>query len=472
MDLVPHPPTGPGAAAPADELASLEPPDALVRRYEASGPRYTSYPTVPSWTDAFGPADYAAKLEEAGRAGAEAPLSVYVHVPFCRKLCTYCGCNVVISRNPKEADRYLDQVSRELDLVAVRLGSRAQVSQLHWGGGTPTFLDERQLERLWKLLSGHFQVTADAEVSVELNPAVTSDAQLAQLRQLGFNRLSMGVQDFDPDVQRAINRVQTAEQTQSLLTEARRLGFGGVNFDLIYGLPHQREETWAQTLATVLAMRPDRFAVYAFAYLPEAMVHQRKIPVAAMPSGPSKLALLRQATRAMHEAGYRAIGMDHFALPDDELSVAQGKRTLWRNFQGYTVRSALDVVSFGASAISDLAGAFAQNASDLPDYTRALEEGRLATARGLLLTPDDRRRRALITQLMCNFWVDLGGDGASYFAAELEALRPMEADGLVRLSGTELTVLPLGRFFVRNVAMVFDAHLEEARRRVVFSKTV
>jgi oxygen-independent coproporphyrinogen-3 oxidase len=455
-----------------DSEPDLHPPADLVRRYDTAGPRYTSYPTVPHWTGSFGPADYEARLEEGAREGADASLSLYVHVPFCRKLCTFCGCNVVVSRSSKEADVYLDKVALELDLVAARLGGRRRVSQIHWGGGTPTFLSERQLERLWNELTQRFVVTADAEVSAELNPAVTSNSQLAQLRQLGFNRLSMGVQDFDPKVQKTINRIQTVEQTRNLLLEARRLGFGGVNFDLIYGLPHQNEATWAMTLDEVLAMRPDRFAIYAFAFLPQTIVHQRKLPEAAMPSGPAKLSLLEHATQALLRAGYRAIGMDHFALPEDELSVAQTRRNLWRNFQGYTVRSALDVVAFGVSAISDIAGAYAQNDATLAGYARAVEAGALATTRGVRLTEDDRRRRGLITQLMCNFWVDLGEGGEALFARELEALRPMQADGLLTVKGRELTVTPLGKFFVRNIAMVFDAHLEETKKRVVFSKTV
>ncbi|MHB8878255.1 MAG: oxygen-independent coproporphyrinogen III oxidase [Myxococcaceae bacterium] len=450
----------------------MAPPEELVRRYETAGPRYTSYPTAPSWTSQFGPADYASRLEEASRAGPGAPLSVYVHVPFCRKLCTFCGCNVVISRDTKQADLYLDQVAHEIELTTARLGRRNQVSQIHWGGGTPTFLDERQLERLWTMLTKHFAVTPDAEVSSELNPAVTTHSQLAQLRALGFNRLSMGVQDFDPLVQKTINRIQSMEQTRGLLDEARRLGFGGVNFDLVYGLPHQNDDTWVRTLDAVVAMRPDRFAIYAFAFLPGTIVHQRKLPVAAMPSGPAKLSLLQQATSKLLGAGYRAIGMDHFALPEDELSVAQERRTLWRNFQGYTVRSALDVVAFGCSAISDVAGAYAQNDAELPGYSKAVAAGGFATHRGVHLTADDLRRRTLITGLMCNFWVDLGEGGPAYFARELELLRPMEQDGLLKLSGRELTVTALGRFFVRNIAMVFDAHLEETRKRVVFSKTV
>ncbi|MBI3181127.1 MAG: oxygen-independent coproporphyrinogen III oxidase [Myxococcales bacterium] len=446
------------------------PPEELVRRYDVPGPRYTSYPTAPVWREPFEPVELEKKLEEAGRSPDE-PLSMYVHIPFCKTLCTYCGCNVVISRDRKVADKYLRRLDRELELVTARLGERRKLSQIHWGGGTPTFLDQRQTARLWEAITSRFKVLPDAEVAIEINPPTTTCEQLSQLRGLGFNRISMGVQDFSPEVQRTINRYQGVDQTRELLEHARGLGFSGINCDLVYGLPRQTPEGWQRTLELVLQMRPDRFAVYAFAFLPQQIKHQRKLPVDAMPKGPAKLGLLLAAYQAMVKAGYQAIGMDHFALPDDELALAQSKRVLGRNFQGYTVKTAADVVAFGASAIADVRGCFAQNAKVLADFDKALDEGRLATVKGMVLSADDCRRRVVINSIMCNFWVDLGQDGASYFARELERLRSFESDGLVRLSGTELTVTPLGRYFLRNVAMVFDAHLADAKN-VTFSRTV
>lgn len=459
------------ASDPVSAPAALSlPPAELVRRYDVAGPRYTSYPTAPVWQEPFAAAELERKLEEASQASAE-PLSLYVHIPFCKKLCTYCGCNVVISRDPKVADSYLGRLSAELELVSARLGKRRTLSQLHWGGGTPTFLGERQIDQLWGAITSRFTLLADAEVAIEVNPAVTSREQLSQLRRLGFNRLSMGVEDFSPEVQRTINRPQGVEQTRELLEHARGLGFSGVNFDLVYGLPRQTPEGWQRTLELVLQMRPDRFAVYAFAFLPQLIKHQRKLPVQAMPSGPQKLGLLLAAHQAMLGAGYQAIGMDHFALPEDELAQAQGRRVLGRNFQGYTVKTAQDVVAFGVSAISDVRGCFSQNSKQLGDYQSELDSGRLPVQRGMVLSEDDLRRRGVINQLMCNFWVDLGPEGPSYFAPELERLRPLEADGLVSRKGSEISVTELGRFFVRNVAMVFDAHLASAKG-VSYSRTV
>ncbi|MGI5862340.1 MAG: oxygen-independent coproporphyrinogen III oxidase [Myxococcales bacterium] len=445
-----------------------KPTEELVRRYEAAGPRYTSYPTAPEWTASFGPDDYAARLEQAGRQDAAQPLSLYVHLPFCQEMCAYCGCNVVVTRDTAKADRYLDHVVREMQMVAERLGERRRIAQIHWGGGTPTFLTEAQITRLWNAITSSFSVGADAEVAIEIDPVVTSWAQLELLHRLGFNRLSMGVQDFDPKVQQAINRIQPAEGTRALLEYARSLGFSSVNFDLIYGLPHQTPEGWGHTLETILAMRPDRVAVYSFAYLPELRPHQKKIDRAWLPAGQDKLALFLQAYEAFASAGYRPIGMDHFALPADELSKAQERRCLGRNFQGYTVTAASDCVAFGVTGIGDVHGAYAQNVHPLSKYYEAISAGRFATERGIVLSDDDQRRRAVITQLMCNFWVDLGAGG--YFDRELERLRPFEADGLVKLTGSQVELLPLGRFFVRNVAMVFDAYLGEGKR--TFSRTV
>jgi oxygen-independent coproporphyrinogen III oxidase len=447
------------------------PSEELMRRYDVPGPRYTSYPTAPEWRHELGAADFAERLEAAGAAGQAVPLSLYVHLPFCRSLCWYCGCNVVISRERSAADRYIDHLIRELDLVVARLGSRRALAQVHWGGGTPTFLSELQLERLWSELTRRFSLQPDAEVAIEVHPSVTTHEQLTLLRQLGFNRVSMGLQDFDPRVQEATNRLQSPKQTHALLDHAREQGFTGVNFDLIYGLPYQEPEGWARTLAQVLEMRPDRLAVYSFAYMPDVLKHQKRMPAEAIPSGRTKLELFRAAYAAFVEAGYRPIGMDHFAVPEDELARAQERRTLGRNFQGYTVKWATDVVALGSTGISDVAGAYFQNVRPLPRYAASVAQGRFATERGLRLSEDDKRRRAVISQLMCNFWVDLGEDGAGYFAPELERLRSFVDDGLVVRTGMQLELTPLGRLFVRNVAMVFDAYLARAAKPR-FSRTV
>jgi len=444
--------------------------DAVLSRYDVPGPRYTSYPTVPEWDETFTPDDYAARLEAA--ASDPSPLSLYFHIPFCRELCTFCGCNVVIDRDRQKANPYLDRLEREMDLVGARLKDRRHVSQLHWGGGTPTFLGGDQIERLWESTVRHFQPLPDAEVAIEIDPVVTSLEQIRLLRRLGFNRVSMGVQDFDADVQRTVNRIQSFEETRALLDEARSVGFRGINLDLVYGLPRQRAESWARTLEMVLTMRPDRVAVYSFAYVPDMRQHQRKLPVEFLPRGSEKLGLFRLAYEAFVNAGYKPIGMDHFALPEDELASAQGRRTLGRNFQGYTVKSTGDVVAFGITGISDLQGAFAQNVRPLYRYYEAIDAGRFATQRGIRLTDDDRRRRALIDQIMCNFWADLGPDGHEYYARELEDLRALEREGLVRTSGTEIELTPVGRVFVRNVAMVFDAYLRRPGGETGFSRTV
>lgn len=446
---------------------------ATIDRYEQPGPRYTSYPTVPEWNARFGSVEYAEKLAQAGREGASSPLSLYFHLPFCRQMCAFCGCNVVVTRDSAKADEYLTHLDQELALAAERLGDRRQVSQLHLGGGTPTFLSEEQLCRLWQAIGSHFSIKGDAELAVEVNPVVTSVRQLALLRGFGFNRLSMGVQDFDRDVQTVIERNQSFDLTAGMVADARRIGFRGINLDLVYGLPLQTGQKWERTLRRIIEIRPDRLAVYSFAYVPELRPHQRRLPVESLPHGEAKLSLFRAAYNAFTDAGYQAIGMDHFALPDDELAIAQDARTLWRNFQGYTIKAASDVIAFGITGISDVQGAYAQNVRPLPQYFRATSEGRFPTVRGALLSQDDRRRRSVITDLMCNFWVDLGAEGLKYFAEELEDLSKLEREGLLKLRGSEVELTGLGRIFVRNVAMVFDAYLRRPKtttRR--FSMTV
>ena len=369
--------------------------DDLIRRLDVPGPRYTSYPTVPEWTDSFGPKDTAQALVQAGEQAPSSPLSIYVHIPFCREMCSYCGCNVVVSNDPTKADRYLEAMAREIRLVAGHLGQRRTLSRIHYGGGTPTFLDERQLLKLWRALTDELTVLGDAEAAVEIDPVVTRREQLALLRGLGFNRLSMGVQDFDPAVQEAVNRVQTVDQTRALVDYARDIGFSSVNFDLIYGLPMQTTESWRRTLEVVTGMRPDRLSVFSFAFVPDAKPHQKRLPVAQMATGPKKLDLFRVAHDTFVDAGYRWIGMDHFALPDDELAQAQTKRILWRDFQGYTIQRAADTIAFGVTGIGSVAGAYTQSVKSLLQYQTALGKDELPTERGCWLTKDDERRRNL-----------------------------------------------------------------------------
>lgn len=445
-------------------------PPELLERLARPGPRYTSYPTAAVFDGSVGPAEHAAALARHGATGA--PVSLYVHLPFCRTLCFYCACNVIITRRPGAAEDYLDLLEREADLVAGALGRRPRVTQLHLGGGTPTYLTPAELRRLHGLLSARFDLSAAEEMAVEVDPRSTTVEQLETLARLGWNRASFGVQDFDPDVQRAIHRVQSVEQTSALVEAARRLGFRGINVDLIYGLPRQRPETFARTLEAVVGLRPDRLALYSYAHVPWMRPAQARFEREGMrlPGADEKLALLQQAVRAFAAAGYQHLGMDHFALPDDELTLALERGALHRNFQGYTVRRADALVGLGVSAISEVSGVFAQGEKDLPAYAAALEAGRLPVARGRALTADDEARRRVILALMTGGAVPAAL--LAPFAAERPALDALAQDGLVRWHpGGDLHVTPLGRAFVRNVAMVFDAYLPD-RPVGRFSQTV
>jgi oxygen-independent coproporphyrinogen III oxidase len=457
--------------------------DELLARYDRPGPRYTSYPTAVEFHDGVDDGVYRQSLALANTATDE-PLSVYVHLPFCEERCAYCGCNVVITKHRDIASHYLDYLDREIDLLAAHLPDRRRISQLHWGGGTPTYYTAAQLARVFAGLARHFAFTPDAEIGVEIDPRVTSAEQLSILRQHGFNRLSMGVQDFAPEVQQAVNRIQSYEQTKDLVDHARALGFRSINIDLIYGLPYQTVDGFSRTLDQVLTLRPERVAVYSFAFVPWMKAHMKHLPEDSLPGPELKIALLALAQRAFTGAGYRQIGMDHFALPEDELGQAVEAGTLHRNFMGYTVQSARDMVSLGVSAIGDVQGTFVQNTKKLSEYYAALDEGRFPTERGYALDDDDRLRRHVITELMCNGYLDVHDTGrrfgiafGQYFAAELAELTgpgSPAADGLVRVDGKAITVTPRGRMFVRNVCMIFDRYLRArtAGAKPVFSRTV
>jgi len=452
----------------------------LIKKYDRPGPRYTSYPTAPEWTDAFQADRY---VEHLARADADqGPLSVYVHLPFCREMCRFCGCNVVATHDRSRADAYLDLLEKEVALVAAKLPNRRAVSQLHWGGGTPTFLDSKQLTRCHDILARHFEFTADAEKAIEIDPAITAKEQLDTLSGLGFNRVSMGVQDFDAKVQEVVGRIQGEKETRELVEHARKLGFKGVNLDLIYGLPYQTPDTWTDTLGRILAIHPDRMAVFGFAYVPWSKPHQRLLPQEALPKTEQRVELFLQAVEEFTSAGYRLIGLDHFALESDELAVAQQGGFLYRNFQGYTVRPASDTIAFGMTSISDIGGAYAQNAHKLKDWSQHVLEGRLPVERGAAMSDDDVMRRFVINRVMCLLRLDLrevAGKFGPAARAEIEAnlkagVQELQDDGLVTFDGDVLRVTPLGQLLVRNVAMLFDAYLpkRQAEGKNTFSRTV
>ncbi|OLL29985.1 oxygen-independent coproporphyrinogen III oxidase [Burkholderia sp. SRS-W-2-2016] len=456
---------------------SLFRPD-LLARYSANGPRYTSYPTAPQFRDSFDPADYRRAAADPGAASTD--LSLYFHIPFCDTVCFYCGCNKVATKNRAHARPYLEQLKREIALQAACFDTLRPVTQLHWGGGTPTFLSHDEMAELMAVTREHFTLLpdTDAEYSIEVDPREASPATIAHLRELGFNRLSLGVQDFDPRVQRAINRIQPFELTAAVMQAARAEDFHSIGVDLIYGLPHQSVDSFSRTLDTMLELAPDRLSVFAYAHMPQLFKMQRQMDPATLPSPTQRLALLQRVVERLTDAGYVYIGMDHFALPTDELARAQARRTLHRNFQGYSTRAECDLIGFGASSIGKVGDVYAQNAKELKDYGAAIDAGQLAIARGIRLSADDRLRRDVITQIMCNLELRFDEFEAAYgihfaeaFAPELERLRPFEDDGLIELGSRKLEVRMAGRMLVRNIAMVFDRYLgEQTLER--FSRTV
>jgi oxygen-independent coproporphyrinogen-3 oxidase len=463
-------------AAVADPIS-----EDLLRQFDVSGPRYTSYPTADRFVEAFSEADYtqALKLRRNGAAAMTLPLSLYVHIPFCESLCYYCACNKIITKHHDRATSYLRYLSREVDLHTVQLGVGQIVSQLHLGGGTPTFLTDDELRELMAMLHRNFVLTPGGECSIEVDPRTIDARRLDTLAELGFNRLSFGVQDFDPTVQKAVHRVQPAEQVFALVEAARARSFDSINVDLIYGLPQQSPESFDRTLALINTLRPDRIALYAYAHLPERFKPQRRIATAALPSSAAKIAMLSRSMTALMGAGYVYVGMDHFALPTDALAIAKRQGRLHRNFQGYSTQPDCDLIGLGVSSISRIGATYSQNAKSLEDYYDYLDRGRFTVVRGLALSRDDLIRRSVIMALMCQGQVSFESielaflvDFKNYFTVEMQALQPLVDEGLVVLDTSGIQVTDKGWFFVRAVAMVFDRYLQTDRTRARFSKII
>jgi len=453
----------------------------LLRRYDLPGPRYTSYPTAPQFTPDFDESALRKVARESNDDPIPRPLSIYVHVPFCASPCFYCGCNRIITRDRSRGDAYLARLEREISMTAAIFDRDRDVVQLHFGGGTPNFLSPAQLRDVVAALRRHFHFADrhDSDLSIELDPRSLSPSDIADLARIGFNRASLGVQDFDPAVQAAVNRVQTVEETLAIMEACRRYGLRSVNVDLIYGLPKQTPPGFAQTLDTVIAARPDRLAVYSYAHLPQIFKPQRRIDAAHLPAPDVKLALLHMAIERLTSAGYVYIGMDHFALPDDDLAMAQARGSLHRNFMGYTTHADSDLVGLGVSAISHIGASFSQNPRDLQSWEAAIDDGRLPVFRGMLLDDDDRLRADLIQRLMCQGEIPVSSlerryaiDFRNYFRDDLERLQPMVDDDLVRIEAARIVATSQGRLLLRNIAMCFDRYLDRSGIAMTFSRAV
>ncbi|PXX58596.1 oxygen-independent coproporphyrinogen-3 oxidase [Pseudomonas sp. LAMO17WK12:I10] len=444
----------------------------LIRRYDLAGPRYTSYPTAVQFHSQVGTFDLLHALRESRKA--LRPLSLYVHVPFCANICYYCACNKVITKDRGRALPYLQRLEQEIQLIACHLDPGQKVEQLHFGGGTPTFLSHDELRQLMSHLRQHFNLLDDdsGDYGIEIDPREADWSTMGLLRELGFNRVSIGLQDLDPAVQRAVNRLQSLEETRAVIEAARTLQFRSINIDLIYGLPKQTPDNFARTVEEVINLQPDRLSVFNYAHLPERFMPQRRINSHELPEPAEKLQMLQRSIEQLTAAGYRYIGMDHFALPDDELAIAQEESTLQRNFQGYTTHGHCDLIGLGVSAISQIGDLYCQNSSDLTQYQNLLGGAQLATSRGLVCNQDDRVRRAVIQQLICNFSLDFEAieqqfniDFRGYFDDLWPQLQAIAEDGLITLSNEGIEVLPAGRLLVRSVCMVFDTYLEQQNRQ-------
>ncbi|RIZ65297.1 MAG: oxygen-independent coproporphyrinogen III oxidase [Methylococcales bacterium] len=451
---------------------------ALINRYDKAGPRYTSYPTALELHEGFGDEDYRRHIAKSNAAGG--PLSLYFHIPFCDTVCFYCACNKIVTKNRAHVEPYLENLCKEIAMLGELFDANRVVNQLHWGGGTPTFLNYQQMKQLMATTRQHFLLKDDdsGEYSIEVDPRETNADTIKQLRELGFNRISIGLQDFDPAVQKAVNRLQSEEQTFSVLESARNEGFRSTNIDLIYGLPLQTVESFAITLDKILAVRPDRFSIFNYAHMPARFKTQRQINDSDMPSADVKLAILQMIGQKLIAAGYVYIGMDHFAKPDDELAIAQREGKLHRNFQGYSTHSDCDLIGFGVTSIGRVGDAYIQNVKDLESYDQLIKQHKLPVFKGVDLNDDDKLRREVISQLICHFDLNFANielafkiKFSEYFATELTSLLVMQADGLLTLSSNGIKVLPAGRLLIRNICMIFDSYLAQKQQQQ-FSKVI
>ncbi|MCL4118328.1 UNVERIFIED_CONTAM: hypothetical protein GTU68_008585 [Idotea baltica] len=450
----------------------------LIKRYDKSGPRYTSYPTALQFSSQVSTADLQQALKQSNQS--KRPLSLYIHIPFCANVCYYCACNKVITKDRSKADLYVDTLIKEMVLIKPFISSEQTIEQLHIGGGTPTFLNHAQLQRLMDAVREHFTLHNDnsGDYSIEIDPREADWATTGLLRKLGFNRLSLGLQDLTPEVQKAVNRLQTLEETQAVIDAARALQFKSINIDLIYGLPLQTPEYFTKSLAQAIELQPDRLSLFNYAHLPERFMPQRRINNADLPSPEVKLQILQQSIDQLADAGYHYIGMDHFALADDELTIAQEECSLHRNFQGYTTHGYCDLIGLGVSSISQIGNLYCQNTSDLNQYQQSINEDILATQRGVICSQDDQIRRTIIQQLMCHFTLDFGTiekryniNFKKYFSDIWSNLEIMHNDQLIKLSENDIEILPTGRLLVRSVCMLFDIYLSTENRQR-FSKII
>lgn len=455
---------------------------ALINKYSMRGPRYTSYPTAPEWTESIGELEYWKHIHANNQPDQDSPLSLYIHIPFCSDRCYYCACNVIISPNPDIGGHYVDMLMREIDLIAAHINPKRKVTQFHFGGGTPTFLKPDTLKRLLDHVYHKFSFSPDAERSLEADVRVTSEEHLKVLRENGFNRISFGVQDFSEQTQVAINRRQSAMSTYNFVNLCRNLGYKSINIDLVYGLPHQTTDSFKRTLKTIVDIDPDRIALYNFAYLPSKMPFQKRIKEATLPDSGERFSIFQSAVEKFTESGYEYIGLDHFAKPDDELTEALHEGTLQRNFMGFTTKAGTDLYAFGVSSISSLPALYVQNVKKLSQYQTLLKNGKLPVERGIELSPDDQMRRYIIMELMCNLRVDIPRfemmwkqDFHKYFQDEIKELQPFIDDGLLDPNIVhEIRVTNAGHSIVRPIAMVFDAYIKKQKSgaQPLFSKTL